>query len=195
MSLPHAILGFLQYGPMTGYDLKTEAFDRTVAHFWPAVQQQIYRELEKMEATGWVASSVEVQTSKPNRRVYAISAAGRSEFAHWLNVQQPPPPHREAFLIRLFFAAQLSNDEIVALLEGQRAAHRERLAELEEVERGFRATPSPPRAHACMGFTLDFGLRLERLYIDWLGDCIRATQALNEGTASVRHRQRKPRAT
>jgi hypothetical protein len=66
----------------------------------------------------------------------------------------------------------------VALLEGQRAAHRERLAELEEVERGFRATPSPPRAHACMGFTLDFGLRLERLYIDWLGDCIRATQAL-----------------
>ena len=37
MSLKHAILGFLSFAPLTGYDLK-KAFDRSVQHFWPANQ-------------------------------------------------------------------------------------------------------------------------------------------------------------
>ncbi len=59
------------------------------------------------------------------------------------------------------------------------------------VERGFLTAPSPPRAHACMGFTLDFGLRLERLYIAWLGACIRATQSLDESSTLVKSRNQK----
>src|SRR5579875_1236367 len=43
MSLTHAILGFLNRQPMTGYDLKTQCFDISVAYFWPADQAQIYR--------------------------------------------------------------------------------------------------------------------------------------------------------
>lgn len=174
MSLPHAILGFLHFAPMTGYDLKTEAFDRTVAHFWPAVQQQIYRELEKMATAGWVTSTIEVQTSKPNRRVYAVTDTGRAEFTHWLGVYQPPPPHREAFLIQIFFAAQLTEGQILSLLRDQQDAHRARLAELQDVERHYQAAAQigPPRAHQLVGFTLDFGLRLEQLYIDWLEDCM-----------------------
>lgn len=56
MSLPHAILGILGYMPMTGYDLKTQVFDRTIAHFWSAMLPQIYRELERLEQQGWATS-------------------------------------------------------------------------------------------------------------------------------------------
>ena len=42
MSLEYVILGFLEVGPKTGYDLK-KRFDRTVHGFWPADQSRIYR--------------------------------------------------------------------------------------------------------------------------------------------------------
>jgi len=40
MSLQHAILGFLNYKSLTGYDLK-KIFVAAVRHFWAADQSQI----------------------------------------------------------------------------------------------------------------------------------------------------------
>jgi hypothetical protein len=40
MSLKHALLGFLNYGPHTGYELK-KVFDVSVAHFWSADEPDI----------------------------------------------------------------------------------------------------------------------------------------------------------
>src|SRR5258705_13680872 len=54
MSLAHAILGMLQTRPMTGYDLKVECFDNSIAHFWQADQAQIYRTLDKLAEDGLV---------------------------------------------------------------------------------------------------------------------------------------------
>jgi len=185
VSLPHAILGFLNVMPMTGYDLKTRAFDRTVAHFWSAVQQQIYRELERMEQAGWVTCSVELQTDRPPRKVYHITDAGRAALAAWLRQPLPLVQHREAFLIQVFFAAQLRNDEIIALMEGQLAGHQQRLAELEAIVIPPAQNAAEARSRTLAGLTLDFGLRLERLYIDWLREAIAAVRRLDdEGTPS-----------
>ena len=52
MSLDHAILGFLNYHPYTGYDLK-KIFDSSVQHFWPADQSQIYRTLNRLTEQGF----------------------------------------------------------------------------------------------------------------------------------------------
>mgnify|MGYP003565227123 CR=1 FL=1 len=52
MSLKYAILGILNAFPMTGYDLKHQAFDATVRHFWPADQSQIYRTLNRLTERG-----------------------------------------------------------------------------------------------------------------------------------------------
>jgi PadR family transcriptional regulator AphA len=178
MSLPHAILGFLNVMPLTGYDLKTRAFDKTVAHFWPAVLPQIYRELDKMAAKGWVESELELQESKPNRKVYRITRAGQAELARWLRSYQPPPAHREAFLIQLFFAAQLSNEEILTLLRQQRQAHQDKL----EVYRAIHiprgsGTPHEERGRTLTWLTLDLGLRHEQMYLDWLDDAIATVEA------------------
>src|SRR5258707_14862615 len=116
MSLMHAILGFLSYKPQTGYDLKTEAFDDSVAHFWPADQAQIYRTLDKLTEQGLVESRIEIQQERPNRKVYQITEAGRAELEAWLQTFQPVPPHRDPFLVQLFFADELPNDAILEQL-------------------------------------------------------------------------------
>jgi PadR family transcriptional regulator, regulatory protein AphA len=178
MSLPHAILGLLQYMPMTGYDLKMQAFDRTVTHFWSAVLPQIYRELDKLEAEGWATSIIEVQQERPNRRVYSITPSGQAEFARWLHEFQPPPAHREAFLIQLFFAAQLRNEEIIALLEAQLVARREQRARFGQIEGEFDG--DHPREEMLAWLTLDLGERMTDLYIRWLEDAIAKVKHLPE---------------
>ena len=61
MSLPYAILGLLEYKPMTGYDLK-KIFEESVVNFWAASQSQIYRELDLLEVKGYLKSVIEPQS-------------------------------------------------------------------------------------------------------------------------------------
>ena len=57
MSLKHAILGFLSFKPLSGYDLK-KAFDNAVRHGGPANQSQIYRTLTQMTKEGLLEKEV-----------------------------------------------------------------------------------------------------------------------------------------
>ena len=68
MSLRHAILGFLNYKPFSGYDLK-KVFDTSVQHFWPADQSQIYRTLSRLADAGLVEVQVVEQQQRPDRKV------------------------------------------------------------------------------------------------------------------------------
>jgi len=168
MSLPHAILGILRNQPMTGYDLKTACFDKSIAHFWPADQAQIYRTLDRMAADGWVTAELEVQDGRPNRKVYHLTDGGRAELDRWLQANQPLPAYREPFLIQLFFAGELSNAAIATLLAHQRELHQERLAR-------YHAIPLPPLAElsaerdlSLQRLTLELGIALEQAKLAWL---------------------------
>jgi PadR family transcriptional regulator, regulatory protein AphA len=172
MSLRHAILGFLQTMPMTGYGLKIREFDRSVAYFWPAALPQIYRELERMEKHGWIKRKIIKQVGRPDRHECHITPAGRAELRRWLHTYQDPPKHREAFLIQLFLSAELPNDDIIGLLEYQLQVRQERLAELKHVRLPRSTTPAQQRREILAGLTLDLGLRLEQVYVDWLTGCI-----------------------
>ena len=83
MSLNHAILGFLRYGPQTGYDLK-KVFDVSVRHFWPAQQSQIYQSLGKLTEDGLIECEVVPQTDRPNRKLFHITQEGQAELLRWL---------------------------------------------------------------------------------------------------------------
>jgi hypothetical protein len=120
--------------------------------------------------------------------VYSITAAGRAEFAAWLETPQAPPAHREAFLIQLFFAAQLSNAQIVAMLEHQLSIRRHRLDDLRALAASIPPrSPDevPDRRHLLSWMTLDFGLRLEYTYVLWLTDTIAAVKALPDTAPAV----------
>ena len=113
MSLPNAILGLLMDRPMTGYDLKL-LFDKELNSFWPAQMSQIYRELGNLEAKEWVDSRIEVQESRPDRKVYSITAAGKQVFAEWMNrfPKSLLSPCRDEFALRVFLGSRSVRDEM-----------------------------------------------------------------------------------
>lgn len=116
MPLSHAILGFLEYQPMSGYDLK-KFFDQSITHFWSATQSHIYKALENLEKEGFVESEVIQQEGKPNRKQYQITSEGRSELHRWVSTPLPFEVKREAWLIQVFFAHGITNEDITHLFE------------------------------------------------------------------------------
>lgn len=83
MALPHAILVSLCEQASSGYEL-ARRFDRSIGYFWSASHQQIYRTLRAMEDDAWVRVREVEQHGRPDKKVYTVTPAGRTELARWI---------------------------------------------------------------------------------------------------------------
>src|SRR5436189_6414156 len=77
-----AVLGILERGPRSGYDLK-QAVDRTIRHFWAASYGQIYPELRRLEEAGWIAGR-DAGRGRRSRRLHRITPGGPRALEDWL---------------------------------------------------------------------------------------------------------------
>ena len=180
MSLKHALMGFLNYGDMTGYDLK-QCFDQSIQHFWNANLSQIYPALSQLEEDGLLTMKVEYQEDRPNRKVYKITDAGREELKRWLREPMDLSPIRLAFLIKVFFGSNLGKEEILAQLHDNMKLHQERLATymgpVKEVLQQNIETTGLEREGLYWGLTLEAGIKTERAWIEWLEEAITKIEA------------------
>ncbi|WP_283134560.1 PadR family transcriptional regulator [Rhizohabitans arisaemae] len=166
MSLRHALLGFLSLRPLTGYDLK-KLFDGTVRHFWTADQAQIYRTLVQLGAEGLADVSVVPQDGRPARKEHRLTAAGQAALRDWLSGPTAEPPVREAFLIKVFFGAHLTAEELRTMLDDRIGQARERLSALRAVAAAHR--DAPPRLDRLLRLaTVENGIRHIEVEIEWL---------------------------
>jgi len=105
---------------MTGYDTVKE-FNQSLAYFWTATPQHIYKELDAMEKSGWLVSERIMQTEKPNKRVYSITELGKKVLVDW--VSQPEEGvnafmrGKNPFLMRLAFAGEGSDENALQMLQ------------------------------------------------------------------------------
>lgn len=176
MSVTHALLGFLDLSPMTGYDLK-RSMDESTQAFWHASLSQIYPALQRMQAEGLVESETHPQEGKPDKRVYRITGAGRSALTEWL--EEPVrtlEPGKSTALLKLFFSGRLAPDRILRHLRIQLDLHQEELVRLRDV-----IAPAVARHVADAGLTREgrmwelvreLGERCEATYVAWLEHAI-----------------------
>jgi DNA-binding PadR family transcriptional regulator len=171
MPLDHAILAFVQFQPMSGYDLK-KYFDESVAHFWSATQSHIYKSLEHLQEKGWVEAEFVPQEGRPNRNVYSITPAGAEELHRWLVTPMQLGQVREAWLIQIFFSHFSSNEDIAALFETRMKEIRERLQILRTVAQAAidqnAAQIGVERASQLWQMTLDYGIAHYEAQLAWL---------------------------
>lgn len=166
MSLPHALLAALVERPCSGSDL-ARRFDRSLAYFWHATHQQIYRELARMEEAGWVRSLPE-ESTRGRKRAYRLLPAGRRELKRWLGTPHEPEPLRDEMMLRLWAEAAIGPTRGLApVIEAQLAQHRAQLA----VYEGY-AQPSDAqdagRAARLRALVLQAGMQYERYWIELL---------------------------
>ena len=77
MALRDAVLAALLDSEASGYDL-AKGFDASVANFWMATPQQLYRELDRLAADGLIEARVVEQERRPNKRMFTLTDAGRA---------------------------------------------------------------------------------------------------------------------
>ncbi len=181
MSLKHAILGFLSFAPFSGYDLK-KAFDRSVQHFWPANQSQIYRTLAQLDEEGLVEKEVVEREERLDMKIYNITETGRAELQQWLSTPLPEHDMREPFLIQVYFGGKLSDEEILNLLNLKLKEIEERLAVYEAVYQMTQSTPSKvsdPRTLFFGMLTLELGYINSKSDATWLRSAIERVETKN----------------
>ena len=170
MPLEHAILAYLEYHPMSGYDLK-KFFDVSVAHFWSTTQSHIYKSLDGLEKKGWAESQTIQQGGKPNRKEYHITDTGRAELRRWMTTPMPMDPVREATLIQIFFSHFSTNEEIAALLEAriqEIRAHLHTLRTIAQTAINENAQQvGIERARLLWQVTLDYGVEYYEFELAW----------------------------
>ena len=182
--LKYILLGFLNYYPMSGYDLKS-LMDESTGHFWHAYHSQIYTTLRKLEEDGLLESEeIESEEAKLNRRVYSLTDACRAELVQWQRqTMTEMSPIKEDLLVRLFFSGSRNKQETLSELTIQRQLHQQKLdvyVSLSETHLmpTIEANPSAASEVPYWLMTLEFGKRYEQMYVQWLSECIAQIEAM-----------------
>jgi DNA-binding PadR family transcriptional regulator len=171
MALSHTILAVLSQQPYSGYDI-SKRFEESVSCYWQASQQQIYRELGKMEHQGWVVYETLPQAGKPDKKIYSITEAGKAELRRWYAEPTEPTPIREDLLVRVLAAPYVPDGRLIDELCRRRQIHSEQLANYQAMEDCYRAVADPPAIEQFRYLTLRRGLRYEQDWIDWIDEVL-----------------------
>jgi DNA-binding PadR family transcriptional regulator len=185
----YVVLGMIATGRRSGYAMSRTVKDAT-RHFWAASDGQIYPQLKKLSDDGLIEGERESQGGR-ERVVYSLTKSGREALDEWLNSgARAHYELRDEGLLRLFFAEELSVDQLRMQIEAMRTRHERAIEHLADLR---------PRAGdmACAHLTLRYGLDMHAFAVDWYerldadlaerdpderaGDALRAISAVATG--------------
>lgn len=171
MALRNALLAALIDRESSGYDL-AKKFNSSVANFWTATPQQLYRELEKMEAEGLLSARLVKQDKRPDKRIFSVTGAGRAALREFSRRTPRPTTVRDELLVQVEALAHGDVASIRASIETHLSASRARLEGYEHrladilgsrTDEEFLATGSRLGPY----LTLNRGITFERENIAW----------------------------
>ncbi|MGI0494522.1 PadR family transcriptional regulator [Alkalinema pantanalense CENA528] len=177
MALSHAILVAISETPCSGYDL-SKRFAGSVGYFWYASQQQIYRELAKMEEQGYLSSAIVHQEGRPDKRLLTITEAGRELLQTWIATPTEVSPVKDDLLVKVFGGGNVSPRVLLQELQHHRQQHQVTLQTYRSIEAECFHQPleTMPWDKRCRYLTLRNGIRYEESWLAW---CEEAIAALN----------------
>ena len=131
MPIQHAVLALLSEGESYGYELRTE-FQDAVGPQWGDLNiGHLYQVLDRLVRDGLVVKRDVEQDRLPDRVVYRMTSAGRTELENWLRtpfVRQSG--YRDDFFLKLLAASRRGRKELDETLRVQREAYIGELASL-----------------------------------------------------------------
>ncbi|PRY56112.1 PadR family transcriptional regulator [Knoellia remsis] len=168
-NLGFALLGLLARRRSTGYEL-ARRMERPVGYFWSAHHGQIYPELARLEARGFVRHTVvEGAGPRPTKR-YAVTAAGRKALREWVVGELEPQPVRDLETLRLWNIWLVEPGAALELVQKLRQDHAARLAAYESELAEVRDSPEahdPRNPMFASRLTLEGGVRSRRAALEW----------------------------
>jgi DNA-binding PadR family transcriptional regulator len=122
MSVRHALLGLLAQRPRHGYELHT-AFEAVVGgeQNWDVKPAQIYTTLTRLEKDGLVVEECVEQDGGPEKRIFAITPAGRELLAQWFDSGVERDHQRDEFYVKLMMSLATGEAPPRRVIQSQRS--------------------------------------------------------------------------
>jgi DNA-binding PadR family transcriptional regulator len=164
MSVRYAVLGLLAQRPRHGYELRA-AFQALVGgeENWDVKPAQIYTTLTRLEQGGFVAEDSIEQDAGPEKRIYAITLAGRKILTEWFACGVEPGHQHDEFFLKLMIGLASGAADPYRLIQTQRAYLFQELHDITE----HRSHADPGRELA-MIFLLDKAVMHLEADLRWL---------------------------
>ena len=160
MNVRTVCLAILYDGEATGYEIRKLVVEGEFSYFIDASFGSIYPALAKLEQEKLVTSRVEQQEGKPAKKIYVISAAGRSAFIQSLFEKLGEDEFRSEFLLFLRFASELPQSLVEQRLN-------ERLVEMDETLAHFDRMKTD-HEHPADCWVIDYGRACYRAARDYI---------------------------
>lgn len=122
MSLGQTFLGLLEGHPSHGYDLK-RTYDERFGQDRPLPYGQVYATLSRLLRNGLVEVDGVEPGEGPERKRYAVTAAGVTDVEAWLGRPEKPEPYLQNTLYTKVVLALLTGRSAQDLLDRQRSEH------------------------------------------------------------------------
>ena len=171
----YAILGFLQYQPMSGYDIK-KCTEGSVSYFWQENYGHIYPVLSKLLKQGLVTSRTEVSEAGPERKVYSITKKGEEAFSQWIDQESEPERYRNELLLKLFFIPANAKQQMIGHIQAEKSRHEKLLLNYKKIQSLILEKESDEHFSPAWLFTVKNGIFTSRAQIDWCHECLEHLQ-------------------
>ncbi len=172
-----ALLGFLSWGGMSGYDLRN-VIEGSISNFWSESYGRIYPMLAQLAKEG-LATRTETQTEggRP-RNLYEITPAGRAELDRWLREPTVLRPPRNELLLKLFFGARTDLAVSTRLVEDYRDDLQGELELYAEIRDRLEAVADPPPDRRFWLMTLRSGELEAQAQLQWCEEVLKDLHTL-----------------
>lgn len=134
MDVRTVCLGVLTLGDASGYEIRKAFEDGPFQYFTDAGFGSIYPALNRLLDEGLVACTAMAQDKRPDKKVYSVTAAGRTAFAQALLRRPGPDKIRSDFMFSLFFQELLPGPMLAAAIDDRIDWYRGRLANMESCD-------------------------------------------------------------
>jgi DNA-binding PadR family transcriptional regulator len=172
MGLSHAILACLIEAPQSGYDL-SKVFSESVSYFWHASQQQIYRELGKLETQGLVVAEVIPREGRLDKKIYSITELGKQCLVEWMKKPSEPNEIREDLFVKIFAGSLVAVGFLIEDVERRRRIHQEKLSKYREIEQEyFPQQQALTHQEKLKYLVLSAGIHCELEWINWCNEAL-----------------------
>lgn len=160
--MKYPFLALLASGPRYGYELKQALEQRFGGALAPLNAGQVYTTLQRLERDGLIVGE-DVPGDTRQKRVYALTDAGRVVLGEWVAAPTSATRLRDEFFLKLVLAGLSGITEPKALIERQR---RETLMALRALGESVGASTEPVAALLAEGTALHLEADLH-----WLDLC------------------------
>lgn len=177
-ALKYAILGLLDTGEMSGYDIMNEFKEKEIGHFWSAQHSHIYPELRKLTIEGLIEYKITIQGEKLKKKIYSITNEGKKELHEWLStLTSELILIKDEFMLKAYFIASIPKEEARLQFLNELEKHKARLLFLDSFPIKLKEDIRDDNSYSSGEFgnylALTRAIIREKGYCEWLENALK----------------------